>query len=93
MKVVFVRPLRLEYHISKLHREYSLDDVPDAVTALKLAFATEMMKEPTEMSPVFIDLVELVLDTLSSYGVQLDFFSLVDIEPVDECKSILIKVL
>lgn len=93
MKVVFVRPLRLEYHMSRLHREYELQDVPDVVEALKVAFAMEMMKEPTEMSPVFIDLVELLLITLSSYGVQLDFFSLVDIEPVDECRSLLIKVL
>jgi len=52
-----------------------------------------MDKPIDEMNPVFIDLVEALLETLSSYGVQLDFFALVGIEPADECKSLLIKVL
>ena len=67
--------------------------MPDEMDILTAVFKKEMSKPVEEMNPVFIDLIELLLETLSSYGVQLDFFALADVEPADECKSLLIKVL
>jgi len=93
VKVVLVQPLRLSHHLSRIRSEYSLEDIPDLLDILIVLFRKEMDKPIDEMNPVFIDLVEALLETLSSYGVQLDFFALVGIEPADECKSLLIKVL
>lgn len=93
MKIVFVRPLRLSHHVSSLCREFELVDAPEIMGLLTMCFKREIVKPVDEMSPVFLDLVELLLETLLSYGVELDFFSLVGIEPADECNSILIKVL
>jgi hypothetical protein len=93
MKVVFVRPLRLQYHINDLCHEFDVKDSPDAMSVLTKAFRNEIEKPVEEMSPVFLDLLEVLLETLLSYGVTLDFFSMAEIEPADECNSILIKVL
>lgn len=70
--------------------------MPDMKDVLTAVFKKELSKPVEEMNPVFIDLLELLVETLSSYGVQLDFFTLADstdIEPADECESLLIKVL
>lgn len=93
MKIVFVRPLRLSYHISGICQEYELMDTPDFLDVLTQLFRKEIEKPIEEMNPLFLDLMELLLETLSSYGVQLDFFSVLGLEPADECNSLLLKVL
>tara|TARA_B100000767_G_C19667409_1_gene493740 strand:+ start:276 stop:557 length:282 start_codon:yes stop_codon:yes gene_type:complete len=93
VKIVLVQPLRLPRHITRIRYEYQLQDVPETTDILTEVFKKELSKPIEEMNPVFLDLIELLLETLSSYGVQLDFFALLGIQPADECKSLLIKVL
>ncbi len=93
MKVVLVQPLRLSYYMDRIYREFQIDDVPEPIDILSAVFRKEMEKPVEEMHPAFLDLLELLLDTLSSYGVKLDFFSVAGLEAIDECKSLMIKVM
>ena len=93
MKIVFVRPLRLSYHITNIRNEYRLDATDDVAPLLKSIYMEELEKPVEDMSPIFLDLMELLLETLLSYGINLDFFSVVALEHADEMDSLLIKVL